>query len=304
MPGKKTTTRRSSAGSSKKKPVTKKPARKPTTKKKVAKKPAVKKKSTPAKSTSKKKTTKKVTKKPVTKKSVTKKPAAKKSVTKKTASKKTTKKITKKPPTKKPTTKKKTSIAKSSKAAAPASKSAKAAPTKPRFGAWDAAANKKSQAAAAKLAALAGLAPVQAATATIDAPDKNTKRLTKSPLSKKQLRDFRELLVAKRRQILGDVTTMESEALSGGNSGSSSRLPQHMADAGSDTYDQSLALDLVASQRELLKEIDTAIEKIDNNTYGICEDLGIPISLDRLQAKPWARLSIDAARREERASHL
>src|SRR5690606_37373601 len=96
--------------------------------------------------------------------------------------------------------------------------------------------------------------------------------------------------------------SMESEALSGG-SGSLSHLPQHMADQGSDTYDQSLALDLAASQRSLLREIDDAIERIDNGTYGICEMLGKPISAERLEHTPWARFSIEAARRIENATH-
>jgi DnaK suppressor protein len=303
---KKKTSRKTAPSASKKKAATKKSARKAPIKKKVAKKPAAKKpvtkKSTTKKPTAKKAPPKKVAKKPATKKSVTKKitkkPAAKKPTTKKAPLKKST---TKKSTTKKPTTKKKPAASSSKKT--PAVPVKKPAAIKPLFGAWDASATKKSQAAAAKLAAAAGLAPVQAATATKDTGDKNTKRLTKSPLTKKQLRDFRELLIRKRRVILGDVNAIESEALTGSDSGASSRLPQHMADAGSDTYDQSLALDLVASQREMLKKIDAAIEKIDNNTYGICEALGVPINLERLEATPWAHLSIDAARQEERAAH-
>jgi len=176
-----------------------------------------------------------------------------------------------------------------------------AAKLKPRFGMFTPDALKASQAAAAKLAAAAGLAPIQAASDLNDDDDFARKPLTKSPLSKKQLKEFREILMHKRAEIVGDVSSMESEALNPGGSGSLSHLPQHMADQGSDTYDQSLALDLAASQRQLLREIDGAIERIDNNTYGICDMLGIPIDLERLQAKPWARYSIDAARRIERS---
>ena len=115
-------------------------------------------------------------------------------------------------------------------------------------------------------------------------------------MSKAQLEQFRKILLEKRAQVLGDVTEMENEAL-GGRSGALSSFPQHLADQGSDEYDQSLALGLAASQRKLLAEIDLALERIDNGTYGICELLGVPISRKRLEATPWARLSLDGANR-------
>jgi len=124
--------------------------------------------------------------------------------------------------------------------------------------------------------------------------------MTKSPFNKRELKKFQQILLEKRAQIAGDVTSMETEALTGGGSGALSKLPQHMADQGSDTYDQTLALDLAASQRDLLKEIDAALDRIENKTYGICEMLGKPISMERLENTPWARFSIEAARRLER----
>ena len=108
------------------------------------------------------------------------------------------------------------------------------------------------------------------------------------------------MLTTKRAELVGDVTSMEGSALRGGESGSLSHLPQHMADQGSDAYDQSLALDLAASQRGLLQEIDDALERIDEKRYGICERLGKPINKERLKNTPWARFSIEAARELER----
>lgn len=158
-----------------------------------------------------------------------------------------------------------------------------------------------SKAAAAKLAAAAGLHPVQS-NANGDNLNRNYTRLTKTPFAKKELAEFKEMLVAKRRQLEGDVNSMESEALGGGGSGSLSHMPQHMADQGTDTFDQSLALDLAASQRTLLKEIDDALDRIENGTYGVCEDLGKPISVERLRHAPWSRYCIEAARMHERAA--
>lgn len=156
------------------------------------------------------------------------------------------------------------------------------------------------KAAAAKLSAAAGLGNLKKTKADWLVRDENAPRLKKSPLSKKQLQDFRELLVIKRAQLVGNVNAMESEALTGGGSGSLSHLPQHMADAGTDTFDQSLALDLAAQQRGVLKEIDAAIKRIDDNTFGICELVGTPIDIERLNAEPWTRYSIEAKREIER----
>lgn len=122
----------------------------------------------------------------------------------------------------------------------------------------------------------------------------------KSPLSLEQLERFREILVHKRAELAGDVANMEEEALRGGGSGSLSHIPQHMAEQGSEAYDQSLSLDLAAADRRLIKEIDDAIARIDAGTYGICEYTGKPIRLERLNELPWARYSIEAARELER----
>jgi DnaK suppressor protein len=124
----------------------------------------------------------------------------------------------------------------------------------------------------------------------------------KSPLSKTQLQHFRTILVRKRAELIGDVSTMETQALTG-HSGSLSHTPQHSAEQGSDVYDQSLALDIAAVDRKLIKEIDDAIKRIDDGTYGLCEVTGKPIKIERLEVLPWARMSIEAASDLERRSH-
>ena len=125
----------------------------------------------------------------------------------------------------------------------------------------------------------------------------------KTPYGKKELMHFRQLLLKKRQELAGDVKQMETEALKG-QSGSLSSVPQHMADQGSDTYDQSLALDLAAADRKLIKEIDEAIKRIDNGTFGVCEMTGKPIRPERLEELPWARYSIEAARELERRAMI
>lgn len=122
----------------------------------------------------------------------------------------------------------------------------------------------------------------------------------KSPFKKADLDRFRQILLRKRAELVGDVSNMEEQALQGGGSGSLSHTPQHLAEQGSETYEQSLALDLAAADRKLIKEIDDALKRIDAGTYGVCEITGKPIKPERLEELPWARFSIEAAREMER----
>jgi RNA polymerase-binding transcription factor DksA len=117
----------------------------------------------------------------------------------------------------------------------------------------------------------------------------------KSKLSRKELDHYSELLLVKRAEILGLVTGMEQEALrsSGGNL---SHMPIHMADIGSDTADQDFALNLAEKERETLAEIDAALQRIDDGCFGVCQATGKPIPKARLDAKPWAKYTIEAAR--------
>lgn len=123
-------------------------------------------------------------------------------------------------------------------------------------------------------------------------------RKVKTGLKKKELDHFRELLIEKRVEILGDVASIK-EANSGG-AGNLSNMPLHMADVGSDNYDQEFSLGLVEWERKLLHEIDDAIERIDKGIYGVCLQSGVPIPLERLEIKPWAKYTIEVVRDRER----
>ena len=124
--------------------------------------------------------------------------------------------------------------------------------------------------------------------------------MRKTRLKPEDLQEFRDMLVAKRRELVGDVTTLENEAMRQNNAGGgSSSMPIHMADLGSDTWEQELTLGLIANERELLREIDEALDRIENKTYGICLATNRPISKSRLQAQPWAKYCIAYARKRE-----
>lgn len=122
-----------------------------------------------------------------------------------------------------------------------------------------------------------------------------------SPLTPAQIDHFRQLLIRKRAELVGDVNMMEKEALRS-ESGSLSNMPSHLAEQGSDASEQSLSLDLAAADRRLIREIDDALARIEKGTFGLCEITGKPIKIERLEELPWARHSIEAARELERHS--
>ena len=124
--------------------------------------------------------------------------------------------------------------------------------------------------------------------------DAGAAKIPAAKLSKTELENFRTLLLEKRREILGDVGSMESEAFRNQDNHSSS--PMHMADVGTDNFEQEFTLGLIESERELLKEIQEAIARIENGTFGVCVATGKPIGKARLEAKPWAKYCIEYAR--------
>jgi len=120
------------------------------------------------------------------------------------------------------------------------------------------------------------------------------KGTNKNGLSSAEIRKFKALLLAERMKILGDVSCMENEALRKSHSELSS-MPVYMADIGTDSYEIEKTLGLMDSEMKLVVEINDALARIENGTYGICEGSGEPIPKKRLKAVPWARYCIACA---------
>jgi DnaK suppressor protein len=121
----------------------------------------------------------------------------------------------------------------------------------------------------------------------------------KTRLSAADLEHYRQLLLQKRKEILGNVSEIEGEALRKSRldaSGDLSSMPIHMADLGTDNFEQEFSLELMDSERRLLTQIEEALARISAGTYGICEGTGKPISKARLEAQPWARYSVEYAK--------
>jgi len=129
-----------------------------------------------------------------------------------------------------------------------------------------------------------------------------TARKKRNPLTKQDFEHYKHLLLEKRREIIGSVNEIQDETLNKSRmdaSGDLSSMPIHMADIGSDNYEQEFALELMDSERKILRQIDEALMRIEEKTYGICLGSGKPIARARLQAKPWAKYSVEYARKIE-----
>ena len=254
----------------KKKPARKKAAskRKVTRKKAVTKKRASKKKIAKKKA-SKKKASKKTTKKKTSKKKVASKKAAKKKVSKKKVSKKKVakKKASKKKASAKKVAGKKAAKKKSSKKRPAARKKA----TRPRRSRSD-----------VLTAPIHGISPYQ--------PKRG-----EDYMSDEQLEHFREILNAWKRELMYEVD----------------RTVHHMQDEAANfpdpndraTQESEFGLELRTRDRErkLLRKIDSALARIDDGSYGFCEETGEEIGLKRLEARPVATLCLEAQERRELA---
>ncbi len=138
-----------------------------------------------------------------------------------------------------------------------------------------------------------------AKTAKTAAKSARKSKKPKHPITRAELKKMREALLAKRRAILGDMSGMEAEALGIARhaaAGDLSNVPTHPADIGTDNYEQEFTLGLLESERILVAEIDEALARIDEGTYGICLGTGTPIHKARLEARPWAKYCIEYAR--------
>ena len=94
--------------------------------------------------------------------------------------------------------------------------------------------------------------------------------------------------ILRRKDSLADSAKEEQPAFS-----------LHMADAGTDEFDRDFALSLMSSEQNALYEVDQALTRIRNGTYGVCEITGEAIEAERLAAIPWARFSAAAQRELE-----
>jgi len=132
-------------------------------------------------------------------------------------------------------------------------------------------------------------------------PAPAAKGAPKSGLSKSDLSEFKALLLQRKRTLQGDVHTLEGEAMKKGSdaAGDLSTLPMHLADMGTDSFEQDMSLGLMESETDELHEIEEALDRIKDGSYGLCENCRKKIPKERLRAIPYARLCVDCKMKEE-----
>jgi RNA polymerase-binding protein DksA len=119
-------------------------------------------------------------------------------------------------------------------------------------------------------------------------------------MNQADLEHYRNSLLALRRRLSGDVSHLADEALrarGGEASGSLSNAPLHPADLGTDNFEQEFTFNLLQNQEQTLEEIADALERIQQGTFGHCEECGGPIPQGRLQALPYTRHCVACARK-------
>jgi len=123
-------------------------------------------------------------------------------------------------------------------------------------------------------------------------------------MNKADMNSFRERLLALRARLRGDVSQMAESTLKKNrteSNGDLSSMPIHMADIGSDNFEQEFTLSLMENEGVTLDQIEASLERIEEGTYGHCEECGAKIPKTRLNAIPYATLCVRCASRLEQS---
>lgn len=121
-------------------------------------------------------------------------------------------------------------------------------------------------------------------------------------MNKADVQAFKERLLMLRARLRGDVTQLAESALKKNrtqSNGDLSSMPIHMADIGSDNFEQEFTLSLIESDGDTLAKIEAALDRIEDGSYGLCEECGAKIPKQRLLAVPYAVMCVKCASRTE-----
>jgi DnaK suppressor protein len=124
----------------------------------------------------------------------------------------------------------------------------------------------------------------------------------KTAVSKKELDDLRERLLAEQAELQEQLTTIEEQSFAASQSELSGEVSfdEENADAGTFTFERERDLSIENNVRDLLRKIERALARMDEGTYGICSRCGKPIEKARLKALPYVDLCIKDAQAQSR----
>jgi len=125
----------------------------------------------------------------------------------------------------------------------------------------------------------------------------------KKKYTKKDLVVFKKAIMTRKEELLEDIKHISEDTLKKSQkeaSGDISGYTYHMADVATDTYDREFSLGLASNERKVLYELEDALKKIEEGTFGVCEDCKCLITKTRLKAIPHARLCVKCQEKKER----
>jgi RNA polymerase-binding transcription factor DksA len=124
----------------------------------------------------------------------------------------------------------------------------------------------------------------------------------KTAVSKKELDDLRERLLAEQAELQEQLTTIEEQTFAASQSDLSGEVSfdEENADAGTFTFERERDLSIENNVRDLMRKIRRALVRMDEGTYGICSRCGKPIEKARLKALPYVDLCIKDAQAQSR----
>lgn len=132
-----------------------------------------------------------------------------------------------------------------------------------------------------------------------------SERIVNMKMKSVDLKFFKEKLIKMRSELTDEVTRIKNETLKKSNrdsSGDLSGYSLHMADQATDNFDREFSLDLAHNEQEILYNIDTALKRIDEKSYGQCITCNKTITKQRLKAVPYADYCIVCQEAEEKDS--
>lgn len=117
------------------------------------------------------------------------------------------------------------------------------------------------------------------------------------PMNKNEIERYKKTLINLREQIVHSLNETNEEVK---ETEESRGYSQHQADEGTDDFGKTISLAVSNREISILRQIDRALEKIEENTYGICDISGDEIPKKRLDAIPYATMTVEAQEKYEK----
>ncbi len=121
------------------------------------------------------------------------------------------------------------------------------------------------------------------------------------PLTKEQLKQCRRFLLTERERVVSEFKSLTQDAAKSPRdaSGDLSGYAVHMADMATDSHERELSMNVASSEQAVIYQIDDALRRLEDGTYGVCQQCEKAIAMSRLKAVPHATHCVDCQRLKE-----